>query len=384
MTESKAFETGVTETETTVTQPDTVIQLSGVTKRYQAQEILSGFNLAVHDGEFFTILGPSGCGKTTVLRLIAGFEPFDEGSLMVAGQDVTLVPAERRPVNTVFQSYALFPHLSVFDNVAFGLKMAKVPKSEIQSRVDEALAMVQLQEFAARKPEQLSGGQKQRVAIARAVVNRPRVLLLDESLSALDYKLRLQMQIELKQLQRKLGITFIYVTHDQEEALSMSDRVLVMQDGRAQQVGTPRQIYESPANLFVARFIGEINVFDGVVQRELGDFQYQVLLSGRYTREVRTDRKYQEGDAVHVMLRPEDLRITSLHGEQKRVGFSGQVLERNYTGQTLDSLIQLDDGQQLKASEFFDEDDPDFDYRINEAVWVDWVHGWEHVIPKQP
>ncbi|RLU02594.1 MAG: spermidine/putrescine ABC transporter ATP-binding protein PotA [Ketobacter sp.] len=384
MTESKAFETGVTETETTVTQPDTVIQLSGVTKRYQAQEILSGFNLAVHDGEFFTILGPSGCGKTTVLRLIAGFEPFDEGSLMVAGQDVTLVPAERRPVNTVFQSYALFPHLSVFDNVAFGLKMAKVPKSEIQSRVDEALAMVQLQEFAARKPEQLSGGQKQRVAIARAVVNRPRVLLLDESLSALDYKLRLQMQIELKQLQRKLGITFIYVTHDQEEALSMSDRVLVMRDGRAQQVGTPRQIYESPANLFVARFIGEINVFDGVVQRELGDFQYEVLLSGRYTREVRTDRKYQDGDAVHVMLRPEDLRITSLNGEPKQVGFSGQVLERNYTGQTLDSLIQLDDGQQLKASEFFDEDDPDFDYRINEAVWVDWVHGWEHVIPKQP
>ena len=362
----------------------TVIQLDNVTKRYQAQDVLSGFNLSVHDGEFFTILGPSGCGKTTVLRLIAGFESCDEGKLSVAGQDVTRQPAERRPVNTVFQSYALFPHLTVFDNVAFGLKMAKVPKPEIRQRVDEALAMVQLQEFAGRKPEQLSGGQKQRVAIARAVVNRPRVLLLDESLSALDYKLRLQMQIELKQLQRKLGITFIYVTHDQEEALSMSDRVLVMQDGRAQQVGTPRQIYESPANFFVARFIGEINVFDGVVQQELGDFQYEVLLSNRYTREVRTDRKYQVGDAVYVMLRPEDLRITTLNGQEGRVGFSGQVLERNYTGQTLDSLIRLDDGQELKASEFFDEDDPDFDYRINESVWVDWVHGWEHVIPKQP
>ena len=302
----------------------------------------------------------------------------------MAGEDVTQVSAERRPVNTVFQSYALFPHLSVFDNVAFGLKMAKVPKEQIRQRVTEALAMVQLEEFAGRKPEQLSGGQKQRVAIARAVVNRPRVLLLDESLSALDYKLRLQMQIELKQLQRKLGITFIYVTHDQEEALSMSDRVLVMQDGRAQQVGTPRQIYESPANLFVARFIGEINVFDGVVQRELGDFQYEVLLSKRYQREVRTDRKYRVGDEVHVMLRPEDLRIETLTEVDGRVGFSGQVMERNYTGQTLDSLIRLDDGQELKASEFFDEDDPDFDYRINEAVWVDWVHGWEHVIPKQP
>lgn len=362
-----------------------LIQIVDVTKRFQTQEVLSNFNLTVNDGEFFTIVGPSGCGKTTVLRLIAGFEQCDGGSVQLAGEDVTQLQAERRPVNTVFQSYALFPHLNVFDNVAFGLKMSRTPKEEIKGRVEEALAMVQLQDFAQRKPEQLSGGQKQRVAIARAVVNRPRVLLLDESLSALDYKLRLQMQIELKQLQRKLGITFIYVTHDQEEALSMSDRILVLQDGRAQQVGTPREIYESPANLFVARFIGEINVFDGVVQEELADFHYEVLLSGRYRRQVRTDRKFRPGDAVHVMLRPEDLRIEYLKdAETHRVGFVGQVLERNYTGQTLDSLIRLDDGQELKASEFFDEDDPDFDYRINEQVWVDWVHGWEHVIPRLP
>ena len=343
VTESKAFETGVTETETTVTQPDTVIQLSGVTKRYQAQEILSGFNLAVHDGEFFTILGPSGCGKTTVLRLIAGFEPFDEGSLMVAGQDVTLVPAERRPVNTVFQSYALFPHLSVFDNVAFGLKMAKVPKSEIQSRVDEALAMVQLQEFAARKPEQLSGGQKQRVAIARAVVNRPRVLLLDESLSALDYKLRLQMQIELKQLQRKLGITFIYVTHDQEEALSMSDRVLVMQDGRAQQVGTPRQIYESPANLFVAQFLGSpaMNVIHGSL--EGADF----LTNGA---KVKTRVKGRIGKAA-AGVRPEDCSVT----DPKKGTISGRIYTTELIGDhTLVTVNWGDDQIVVKAHKDFD------------------------------
>jgi len=358
-----------------------VIQIMNVTKRFATQEVLSGFALDVAHGEFFTILGPSGCGKTTVLRLIAGFEKMDEGKLLLDGQDVTGIPAERRPVNTVFQSYALFPHMNVFDNIAFGLRMARVPPADIQRRVEEAIAMVQLQDFALRRPDQLSGGQKQRVAIARAVVNKPKVLLLDECLSALDYKLRQQMQIELKQLQRRLGITFIYVTHDQEEALSMSDRVLVMHNGQAQQVGTPRQIYEAPANLFVAQFIGEINVFSGVVEVEKPDYRYAVRLSSGQLREVRTDHRFKPGDAVHILLRPEDLRIAYLGDAGDRPGFSGQVIERSYTGQTLDSLIELADGHRIKASEFFDEDDPDFDYRINEAVWVDWVHGWEHVIP---
>lgn len=360
-----------------------VIQIINVTKRFDTQEVLSGFCLNVAHGEFFTILGPSGCGKTTVLRLIAGFEKLDEGKLLLDGQDVTRVSAERRPVNTVFQSYALFPHLTVYENVAFGLQMANVAKDAIRQRVQDALAMVQLQDYAMRKPDQLSGGQKQRVAIARAVVNKPKVLLLDESLSALDYKLRQQMQIELKQLQRKLGITFIYVTHDQEEALSMSDRVLVMHNGHAQQVGTPRQIYEAPANLFVAQFIGEINVFNGCIDAELPDYRYNVRLTTGQRREVRTDHRFHPGDNVHVLLRPEDLRIEYLKDAGDRPGFSGVVIERNYTGQTLDSLIELANGHRIKASEFFDEDDPDFDYRINEPVWVDWVHGWEHVIPAE-
>ncbi|MGB3622515.1 spermidine/putrescine ABC transporter ATP-binding protein PotA [Ketobacter sp. MCCC 1A13808] len=360
-----------------------IIQLTNVTKRFDTQVVLSAFNLTIHDGEFFTILGPSGCGKTTVLRLIAGFEQSDEGQLVLAGQDLTGTPAEKRPVNTVFQSYALFPHLSVFDNVAFGLRMAKTAKAEIQKRVEGALEMVQLQDFAQRKPEQLSGGQKQRVAIARAVVNNPKVLLLDESLSALDYKLRLQMQMELKRLQRKLGITFVYVTHDQEEALSMSDRVLVMQGGLPQQVGTPRQIYESPNNLFVAQFIGEINVFDAVIDEVLDEYRFKATLTNGAKREIRADRRFEAGDEVHVLIRPEDLRIEFLKDAGDRPGFTGKILERSYTGQTLDSLIELSDGQHIQASEFFDEDDPDFDYRINEQVWVDWVHGWEHVIPRE-
>ncbi|MEJ2423179.1 MAG: spermidine/putrescine ABC transporter ATP-binding protein PotA [Candidatus Thiodiazotropha sp.] len=360
-----------------------ILELSGISKGFDTQEILTDFDLSVNDGEFFTLLGPSGCGKTTLLRLIAGFERPDVGRVIINGVDVTALPAERRPVNTVFQSYALFPHMSVFDNVSFGLRMAGLDKDEIRTRVKEALEIVRLGEFAARRPHQLSGGQKQRVAIARAVVNRPKVLLLDESLSALDLKLRQQMRIELKQLQRQLGITFIYVTHDQEEALSLSDRLLVLNNGNPQQIGTPREVYESPRNLFVARFIGEINVFDALVAEDLGDLNYLVEMQGVH-KEIRSDIRFAAGDRVHVLLRPEDLRIEYIEdAPSDRKGFVGRVLERNYTGQTLDSLIALDNGWQLTAHEFFNEDDPDFDYTIDQRVWVDWVPGWEHVIPAE-
>ncbi|MBJ6611691.1 MAG: spermidine/putrescine ABC transporter ATP-binding protein PotA [Candidatus Thiothrix moscowensis] len=363
-----------------VTSGSFFLTLAGITKRFDSQEVLSGFDLHINDGEFFTLLGPSGCGKTTVLRLIAGFEQADEGKILLNGVDISQVPAEKRPVNTVFQSYALFPHMNVFDNVAFGLKMAGIPPTDIAERVAEALTTVQLVDYGARKPHQLSGGQKQRVAIARALINRPKVLLLDESLSALDHKLRQQMQLELKQLQRKLGITFIYVTHDQEEALSMSDRVLVMHNGQAQQVGTPREIYESPHNLFVARFIGESNVFAADILHETGEYRYLARIMGS-EREIRADQRFAAGDQVHVILRPEDLRIDCR--PDNRQGFPGKVLERNYTGQTLNSLIQLENGQTVIAHEFFDEDDPDFDYSINQQVGVDWVAGWEHVIPAE-
>lgn len=354
------------------------LSLEHITKSFRSQAVLTEFDLTIEDGEFFTILGPSGCGKTTILRLIAGFESPDEGKVRLDGQDITPLPAEDRPTNTVFQSYALFPHMSVYDNIAFGLKMSGVEKTAIEQRVCEALAVVQLAGFEKRKPHELSGGQKQRVAIARAIVNRPKVLLLDESLSALDYKLRQQMQNELKRIQRQLDITFIYVTHDQEEALSMSDRVLVMNNGQPQQVGTPRQIYESPDNLFVASFIGEINVFDAVVTQPVGDYLFKAQIQG-IEWEIRADIKLEAGDSVHVMLRPEDLRVEYIEDAPGK-GLHGRVIERNYTGKTLDSLIKLESGQIIRASEFFDEDDPDFDYQIDQRVWVNWVHGWEHVI----
>ncbi|WP_462157460.1 spermidine/putrescine ABC transporter ATP-binding protein PotA [Pseudoalteromonas sp. GB56] len=360
----------------------TLLSFQKVSKSFDQSDILNDFNLEISDGEFFTILGPSGCGKTTVLRLIAGFESPDAGVITIDGQNVNAVSAEQRPVNTVFQSYALFPHMSVADNVAFGLKMSGVAAPERAQRVKEALELVKLTGFEKRMPSQLSGGQKQRVAIARAIVMRPKLLLLDESLSALDYKLRQQMQMELKQIQRQLGVTFVYVTHDQEEALSMSDRILVMNNGQAQQIGTPRDIYEQPVNLFVARFIGEINVFDAVILEKTGEYEYLAEIQGVQKR-VHCDQKLIAGDEVHILLRPEDLRIEYVEDVPRdSVGFFGHIKERSYTGQTLDSLIEVADNQEIRASEFFNEDDPDFDYRIDQKVWINWVDGWEHVIKK--
>jgi len=357
----------------------TLLSLTGISKQFDGKTVLDSLNLEILDGEFITLLGPSGCGKTTLLRLMAGFELPDAGTITLAGEDLTLRPPEHRPLNTVFQHYALFPHMSVFDNVAYGLKMEKRPKDEIRERVQEALAMVQLQDFARRKPHQLSGGQQQRVAIARAVVKRPRLLLLDEPLSALDYKLRRTMQIELKRLQRELGITFVFVTHDQEEALSMSDRVVVLKDGVIQHLGTPREVYERPATLFTARFVGETNFFPGRVET-LDDDAITVDVLGLKRRLRKPAFDVSVGQHLHVLLRPEDIRVLDPNDDQ---GLAGRIVERNYKGSTLDSLIQLQDGTQVLASEFFDEDDPTFDYRIGEPVRVSWVDGWEWLLPEE-
>jgi len=360
----------------------TLLSIRGLSKSFGSDTILKTLDLDIRDGEFFTILGPSGCGKTTILRMIAGLEQPDTGSMALAGTELVQLPPNQRPLNTVFQRYALFPHMTVFENVAFGLRMNNVPVADIAPRVHEALTMVKLDGYAQRKPHQLSGGQQQRVAIARAVVNKPRLLLLDESLSALDHKLRQAMQVELKQLQRKLGITFVYVTHDQEEALSMSDRVMVMNQGVVQQIGTPREIYETPANLFVAEFIGEINRFDATVTQANGADSFEVeILEHRVP--IKTRQALQVGDRVHVLLRPEDLRIEYIKDAPPNHGLLGSVQERNYKGKTLDSVIALRNGQMVLASEFFDEDDPDFDYRINEKVVVTWVNGWEVVLPHE-
>ncbi len=356
-----------------------VIELRSIGKEYDGKAIIKDFNLSINHGEFITILGPSGCGKTTILRLIAGFEELNGGQIILDGQDISQVPAEQRPVNTVFQSYALFPHLTIFENVAFGLRMQKVPNSEIKPRVLEALRMVQLEEFAERKPAQLSGGQQQRVAIARAVVNKPKVLLLDESLSALDYNLRKQMQNELKALQRQLGITFIFVTHDQEEALSMSDRIIVLRSGKLQQDGTPREIYEEPNNLFVAQFIGEINIFDATVIQRLDEKRVRADVEGRIC-DIYATQSVESGSKLKVLLRPEDLRLEEVNEHEKVNGIVGYVKERNYKGMTLESTIELESKKMVLISEFFNEDDPDVDHSLNQKVAITWVESWEVVL----
>ncbi len=360
------------------TSNNPVIRLANVSKSFDGKAIINQLSLNVNHGEFLTILGPSGCGKTTVLRLIAGFEQADSGEIYLEGDSVTSTDAEQRPINTVFQSYALFPHMTIFENVAFGLRMQKIPESEINTRVTEALHMVRLKEMAQRKPHQLSGGQQQRIAIARAVVNKPKVLLLDESLSALDYKLRKQMQIELKQLQRKLGITFIFVTHDQEEALSMSDRIIVMKEGVIEQDGTPKEIYEEPENLFVARFIGEINVFNALPVKRIDEKRIIAQIEG-VESVIYYDKPLYTGLQLQVLLRPEDLRLEEID-EHDKSGIIGHVIERTYKGMTLDSVVELESGDKVMVSEFFNEDDPDVDHSLGQKVAVTWVESWEVVL----
>lgn len=357
-----------------------VVELRGVYKTIHDLEILQNIDLEVQEGEFLTLLGPSGCGKTTLLRLISGFEEPTQGSIFIDNKNVAGLPPHQRHVHTVFQSYALFPHMTVFDNVAFGLRCQKLPASEINTRVVEVLNMVKLEKFAERKPAQLSGGQQQRVAIARAAVNRPRVLLLDEPLSSLDYRLRKTMQIELKQLQRQLGITFIFVTHDQEEALSMSDRVVVMQDGIIEQIGTPRQVYEHPLNLNVAKFIGEVNIFDGDIL-SVNDNKLMVNILGN-ARLAKSKRDFLVGEKVHVLIRPEDVRVWGQSEVQDSSDmFAGTVEEVIYKGTTVDLMVRLANHTLIAATEFFDEDDDRLEYKIGEPVWVNWTPGWEVILP---
>jgi len=286
------------------------VRLSNVTKSFGEFVAVDDLSLDIYEGEFFSLLGPSGCGKTTTLRMIAGFEEPTRGEISVSGEPVRGVPPYRRPVNTVFQSYAIFPHLNVFDNVAFGLRRSGVKGEELRERVTGACAMVQLEGFEKRKPTALSGGQQQRVALARALVNRPQVLLLDEPLGALDLKLRKEMQLELKSLQHEVGITFVYVTHDQEEALTMSDRIAVMNEGKVQQVADPTTLYELPRSSFVANFIGQTNVFSGTVESVSGE---RVTLRTRAGASIEAvapgETVVEAGSEAHAAVRPEKVRF---------------------------------------------------------------------------
>ncbi|OGO93564.1 MAG: putrescine/spermidine ABC transporter ATP-binding protein [Coxiella sp. RIFCSPHIGHO2_12_FULL_42_15] len=357
-----------------------LLSLNEVSKQFGDHTVLKPFNLEIRDGEFLTLLGPSGCGKTTLLRLIAGFELPDTGSILLKGHDITHIPAEKRHINMVFQSYALFPHMTVFQNIAFGLECQKLPKSDIKQRVMEVLERVQLKPFHDRKPAQLSGGQQQRVAIARAIVNEPVLLLLDEPLSALDYSLRKQMRLELKALQRRLGITFILVTHDQEEALTMSDRIVVMNHGKIEQVGKPRDVYEEPNNLFVTRFIGEANIFTTQVLK--ANEHNMVVSVGGVEYILKNKKGFQVGETVHIVIRPEDIEAwDNTEIDTTETLIPAQVAEVIYKGSTVDLVVRLRDGQLVSAAEFFDEDDEKLEYNIGDTVYLDWKIGWEVVLP---
>jgi len=366
-----------------------VVELIGVDKQYGAHRALSNISLSVADGEFLSLLGPSGCGKTALLRIIGGFEACTNGSLLLDGKAMDKIPPEKRAVNTVFQNYALFPHMNVFDNVAFGLRMAHKAQDEIDQSVAQALDLVQLTGMEKRRPSELSGGQQQRVAIARALVNKPRVLLLDEPLSALDHRLRKQMQKELKQLQRTLGISFILVTHDQDEAFSMSDRVVVMQNGCIEQIGTPMEIYEEPVNLYVAKFVGDINVLDGVIRERTSPTTYQALVEG-VTVSLKCKHTLALGQAVHVLLRPEDFRLElerdlaesqDLSAKFQQARLKGTVRRIFYHGATYDVEVTLEDGSRVQVTEFFDEDSENLYFKPGDAVILGWHEGWEVVLP---
>ena len=298
-----------------------LIELKGISKSYDGERVIDSMNLYIRDGEFMTFLGPSGCGKTTTLRIIGGFETADEGELYFDGVEISDVPAHKRHINTVFQKYALFPHLNVYENVAFPLRLKKLPEEQISEKVTEMLKMVALVGFENKSVSTLSGGQQQRVAIARALISHPKVLLLDEPLGALDLKLRKDMQNELKNIQKAIGITFIYVTHDQEEALSMSDTVVVMADGEIQQIGTPTDIYNEPKNAFVADFIGESNIIDGVMLED-----GKAKFAGHIFTCV--DGGFEKNEAVDVVVRPEDVDVVApeagmLTGTVTSVTFKG-------------------------------------------------------------
>jgi putrescine transport system ATP-binding protein len=325
-----------------------LVRFEAVTKRFSGFAAVDQLSLDIVEGEFFALLGPSGCGKTTLLRLLAGFETPDEGRILLDGEDISAVPPYRRPVNMMFQSYALFPHLNVENNIAFGLRQESLPKAEIAARVKEALALVRLEGMESRKPHQLSGGQRQRVALARCLVKRPRVLLLDEPLAALDRRLREDTRFELVDLQSKLGLTFVIVTHDQEEAMSLADRIGVMDHGRLAQVATPPEIYEQPNSRWVAQFVGDVNLIEGKLAS--ADAGGLLIDSAAGRLRVKQETEVKPGDTVWVALRPEKLRIAREQPAAPENCVAGQVWDIGYLGDMSVYQVKTDAGRVMKAS----------------------------------
>ena len=353
----------MTSTATAESTPDTGLdhlEIQGVKKVFGENTAIARLDLSVRRGEFLSLLGPSGCGKTTLLRMIAGFEHPTNGHIYLDGKDIVGLPPHRRPVNTVFQSYLLFPHMNIADNIAYGLKQAKVPKPEIAQRVRDVLALVQMEDFAGRKPEQLSGGQQQRIALARALVNRPQVLLLDEPMSALDRKLREEMQLELKRLHTKLDTTFVFVTHDQDEALAMSDRIVVMYDGVIQQIGSGEDIYANPHNVFVAGFIGKQNFIPAEVTSTDGGTAQMVSANSTVMETPSLDLRpasaageagtLSVGDRVRAAIRPERMRVAPAGEETGRPNTArGKVISTSFLGDVIQYMIVVGDNDELLA-----------------------------------
>lgn len=368
--------------------PDILLELKNIKKSFTpGEDVLDDICLTVARGEFVTLLGSSGCGKTTTLRIVAGLEQTDSGSVWINGQDVTKLPPDKRDVNTVFQNYALFPHMNVAENIGYGLKLRKVPRGEIKKKVAQMLELVQLEGYEKRKPSELSGGQKQRVAIARALVNNPKILLLDEPLGALDLQLRRAMQIELKHLQKKLGITFIYITHDQEEAINMSDRIAVMKDGRIEQIGTPDEIYNHPKTSYVATFVGNANILHGVAESIQGENAIVKIGNDRVIVKLETSQQdtgdtgakqyLAAGEKVTLAVRSENILLQETavigdtgtdhrdtvdisvsgggldaHNKNSVSGLQATVTEKNFAGGQLRVTLKLSDGTQLIASRY--------------------------------
>ncbi|MDD5934525.1 MAG: ABC transporter ATP-binding protein [Clostridiales bacterium] len=323
---------------------DIILELKDISKSFDDHKVLNGISIQVKQGEFVTLLGSSGCGKTTTLRIIAGLESPDAGTIYLHGEDITKLDPNKRDVNTIFQSYALFPHMNVEANIGYGLKIRKVKKEEIKTRVKKVLELVQLEGFEKRMPSELSGGQKQRVAIARAIINNPKLLLLDEPLGALDLQLRRQMQLELKRLQKKLGITFIYITHDQEEAINMSSRIVVMKDGQFQQIGTPDEIYYHPKTSYVAKFVGDANILRGTVVGKDGDV-LKISVGEVTINLLHKDHCYNVNDTVLLAVRREHIEIPG-----GRMSLQAEIIEKSFAGGMLRMVFRLSDGQEIVAS----------------------------------
>jgi spermidine/putrescine transport system ATP-binding protein len=363
-------------------QLEPTISIERVSKRYGDFVAVHETSFEIGAGEFFSMLGPSGCGKTTMLRMIAGFEEVSSGVLRLDGQDMAGVPPYRRAVNTVFQSYALFPHLSVFDNVAFGPRIRQQPAAQLEKRVQQMLDVVRLGEFAQRKPHQLSGGQRQRVALARALVNDPKALLLDEPLSALDAELRRQMQLELKRIQREVGISFVFVTHDQEEALTMSDRIAVMRTGHLEQVGTPEEIYEEPQSAFVARFIGSANLIAVTIERTDGARASVVLPGGRRADAATGGRSFAAGSTALLMVRPERLQLGVEEPNGARASLPVRCTDVLYQGAQVRCALVDPAGSELVAE--LETDEPRQGVNPGAALWASWDPACARLVAPEP